>query len=194
MSSPDAVIAVAPVVAALERLDVPYYLGGSVASSAHGLARATLDVDLVADLSPKHAVPLVQMLARDYYVNQRGVSEAIARQSCFNAIHLASMFKVDVFVVKDRPYDRVALGRIRKAPLDVETPATEFYFASPEDIVLAKLERFRAGGEVSDRQWQDVLGVLSVQHDRLDHDYLNKWASELGIADLLERARRELKS
>ena len=194
MESPDAVVAVAPVVAALERLDVPYYLGGSIASSAYGAARATLDVDLVADLSPKHATPLVQMLGHDYYVNQHAVSEAIAGQSCFNAIHLTTMFKVDVFILKDRRYDRVALGRIRKASLDVETPTAEFYLASPEDVVLSKLQWFRAGEEVSERQWRDVLGVLAVQHDRLDYDYLDDWASQLGIADLLERARKELMS
>ena len=98
----------------------------------------------------------------------------------------------DVFVVKDRYYDRVALGRTQKAPLEAETPASEFYLASPEDVVLNKLEWFRAGDEVSERQWRDVLGVLAVQHEKLDQDYLDEWAGKLGISDLLERARREL--
>jgi len=187
-----AAAAIAPVAAELERLGVSYYVAGSVASSSHGIPRSTLDVDLIADLLPKHAAPLVDALQADYYISRPAVSDAIARRSCFNVIHSATSFKVDIFAVKNRPYDRAVLGRIQRRPFDKDNPSTEFYFASAEDVVLSKLEWYRLGDEVSDSQWRDVLGVLKVQQDALDREYLNKWAAELRIADLLERAWKEV--
>lgn len=192
MPPPDALIAVGHVIAVLEQLQVPYYLGGSIASSAYGVARATLDVDLVARLTLEHVAPFVEILEPDYYVNAAMISDAIRRQSCFNVIHMATMFKVDVFAVKSRAYDRVALERIRKDTLDLENPDNQLYLASPEDVILNKLEWFRLGDEVSERQWQDVIGVLAVQGSLLDREYLSLWARELGIGDLLERAWREV--
>jgi hypothetical protein len=191
MQPADAVAAVAPVAAALESLGVSYYLGGSIASSAFGIARATLDVDLVADLEPRHVGPLLQLLQSDYYVSEKAASDAVAKKSCFNVIHLETMFKVDVFCVKERPYDRQTLARVRKATIDPHAASPELCLASAEDVVLSKLEWFRLGEEVSERQWRDVLGVLAVQRGVLDDAYLDKWAVQLGISDLLERARKE---
>lgn len=194
MSSSEMVAAIVPVVAVLEWLGVSYYLGGSIASSAHGIPRSTLDVDLAADLRAKHVVPLVEALQADYYISTPAVSDAIARRACCNIIHWATSFKVDIFPVKDREYDRVALRRIQRRPLDQDDPSRQFYFASPEDVVLNKLEWYRLGGEVSETQWGDVTGVIKVQRDSLDRAYLNKWAAELGVADLLERARKEVEA
>ena len=194
MSPSDSVAAIVPVVRELERLGVSYYLGGSVASSAHGMPRSTLDVDLVADLASKHVAPLVEALQGTYYVSAPAVSDAIARRSCFNTIHLETSFKVDVFAVKNRPYDRTALQRAEKRSVDEENPSIQFFFASPEDIVLSKLEWYRLGNEVSERQWSDVIGVLKVQENSLDRAYLDKWAAELGVADLLESAWREVET
>lgn len=191
MSPSDVVAAMAPVVAEMERLGVSYYVGGAVASSAHGIPRSTLDADLVADLLPKHVAPLVEALQTDYYISRRAVSDAIARRSCFNIIHLATSLKVDIFVLKDRQYDRVALERIEGRPLEANDPSGQLFFASAEDVVLSKLEWYRLGDEVSDSQWRDVLGVMKVQQDALDREYLNKWAGELGVTDLLEKARKE---
>ncbi len=102
--------ALKPVIEAFERLSVSYYLGGSVASSFYGVPRTTLDVDLVADLEAGHAPPLIARLGDKYYASQQAISDAIARKSCFNVIHLPTMFKVDVFVAKPRRYDRQALA------------------------------------------------------------------------------------
>ena len=186
-----AAAAIAPVAAELERLGVSYYVGGSVASSSHGIPRSTLDVDLIADLLPKHAAPLVEALQADYYISRPAVSDAIARRSCFNVIHSATSFKVDIFAVKNRPYDRVVLQRIQKKAISEDDPSGQFYIASAEDVVLSKLEWYRLGDEVSDSQWRDVIGVMRVQQNALDRPYLEKWAAELGVADLLERAWKE---
>ncbi len=191
MQSYDAVTAVLPVVAAMERIGVKHYIAGSVASSAYGHVRTTLDVDLVADFLPQHVGPLVGALEGDYYVSLPAIHEALARRSCFNLIHLATMFKVDVFVAGQRPYDRLAFERIRPGLIDDDDPATRVSFASPEDVILGKLEWYRLGDEVSDTQWRDVLGVMRVQGELLDREYLRHWAAQLGVADLLEKAWEE---
>ena len=191
MQSPEPIVALSPVVKELQRLGVSYYVGGSVASSVYGFSRATQDADLVADLAPKHVDPLVEALKSTYYISKPMILEAISRKSCFNLIYLPTSFKVDVFVIKDRDYDRVALGRSREDSLDDEHPSQQFFLASPEDVVLSKLEWFRLGEEVAQTQWRDVIGVMKVQENRLDRAYLVKWARELGVADLLERAWKE---
>ena len=175
------------VIQALDALGVPYLIGGSLASAVHGVARATADVDLVADLRPEHARPLAQALEGAFYVDAESIHDAIRRHSSFNLIHLETMFKVDVFVRKQRPFDQAQFDR-RVAQVIVSEPERTAYVASAEDIVLAKLEWFRIGGEVSERQWRDVLGVLKVQGERLDRDYLRRWAVVLKVSDLLERA------
>ena len=93
--------------------------------------------------------------------------------------------------IKDRPYDGVAFQRKRKDTLDEEQGAAEFYFASPEDIILNKLEWFQMGGKVSERQWHDVLGIMKVQSELMDKEYLLQWVKKLGISDLLEQAFRD---
>jgi hypothetical protein len=186
----ETIAAISPVVAEFEKLGVAYYLGGSIASSMLGIPRATLDVDMVADLAPKHVAPLVNALKSRYYINGPMILDAIARRSCFNLIHLETSFKVDVFVVKNRQYDRAAFSRIKKPQTKPDTPS--FFLASAEDIILAKLEWYRLGDEISERQWSDVLGVMKVNGPSLDRAYLDKWASELGVADLLSKAWSEV--
>jgi hypothetical protein len=185
----DLFVALGPVVDALDSLGVEYYLGGSVASSAHGVPRASIDADVVADLGPEHVTPLVERLRNDYYVDEERVRAAVQSRRSFNAIHLATMFKVDVFAAKRRPFDREAFRRARPETLEEAPDARRFVVATAEDTVLAKLEWFRAGGEVSDRQWGDIVGVLKTAP--LDQEYLTRWAAALGVADLLERAWAE---
>jgi hypothetical protein len=116
--------------------------------------------------------------------------DAIRRHSSFNVIHLETMFKVDLFVAKPRPFDRSQLAR-RQLHVLSEDPECHAYITSAEDIVLSKLEWYQMSSGVSDRQWRDVLGVLKVQGERLDHTYMHRMATELGVSDLLERALRE---
>lgn len=187
MTESDLVAALRPVTEAFDALGVRYYLGGSVASSAHGIARASLDADLVAALKPEHVDALVARLAAAYYIPENRLRSAVASRSSCNLIHLATMFKIDVFVSKGRPFDLEAADRARPQAIDEAEDAPLFPVASPEDIVLAKLEWFRLGGETSERQWWDVVGVLRVAEDA-DRAYLRRWAAALSLADLLERA------
>lgn len=191
MKSPDILAAIKPVCDAFERLQIPYYIGGSIASSAYGIARATMDVDIVAILRIDQVQPLVNILETAYYLDEAVILEAIPRHSSFNLIHLETMLKVDVFIAKNAPYHHETFQRIRQDSLDEDFPSLKFYLASPEDVILSKLDWFRLGGKTSERQWNDILGVLKVQKELLDRTYLKRWAVALGLSDLLEQALSE---
>ncbi len=175
------------VVAALERLAVPYFVGGSIASFAHGVTRSTLGADVIVDRRPEQVEPLVNLLEGRFYADAAMLADAARRRGSANLIHYASGLKIDLFLLGDRPYDHAQMARRVRLPL-LERPSSAVYVATAEDIVLAKLEWYRAGGEVSDRQWQDIRGVIRTQGGRLDSAYLRRWAPGLGVADLLARA------
>lgn len=191
MTAPGLLDALLPVLRTLDRLGVAHYVGGSLASSAHGVPRASIDADVIAALTSEQAEAFIAALRDAYYLSEDRVREAIRRRSSCNLIHLATMIKIDVFVAKDRAFERRAFKRRRTVELGGE-PAQTLPVASPEDIVLAKLEWYRAGGESSMRQWEDVLGVLrTTRIEALDLDYLRAGADELEVGDLLSRAFTE---
>lgn len=178
------------VIESMEKFDIPYLIGGSIASSIHGIPRATRDVDIVADIQEKDAEALDDDLKDRFYVDAEMIREAIKQQSSFNLIHLESMFKVDVYILKKDPFSKEEFKR-RKKIVIIPSPEKTVYVATPEDTILRKLEWFRMGGEVSDREWNDVLGILKVQRSRLDMDYIQRWAGELNLADMLKRSLEE---
>lgn len=171
-------------------LGVAYAVGGSLSSSVHGVMRSTLDIDIIADLQLAHIRPLVAALSPIFYADDEMMREAIARHGSFNLIHYETAFKVDIFIPKERDFDRQQLER-RIASVVTEDPQRSVYVTSPEDIILSKLEWYRMGDEVSDRQWRDILGVIKMKFDRLDLVYLHRLAAELGIEELLERAVKQ---
>ncbi len=188
MSIPTYQVAVAPVIAAFEEIGVAYHIGGSVAMSAHGVPRSTLDIDLVADIRRAHIAPLVERLTTDYYIDDDMILEAIAHKSSFNLIHFATQYKVDVFVLKPTAFAKASFIRADVMPL-IDDPDAPFYFvASAEDTILNKLIWYHDGGRLSDRQWNDVLNMLKVQQQALDYVYLRHWAADLAVLDLLEKA------
>jgi hypothetical protein len=188
VTEPDLLLALGPVLEVLRGLGVRHYVGGSIASSAHGVPRASIDVDVMAELAPAHTERLIAALRGTYYIPEHRVTAAIALQQSFNVIHFDSMIKVDVFVSRGRSFDDRALDRAQATTLE---GVGNVPLLSAEDTVLAKLDWFRRGGEVSERQWSDVVGVLRVSGP-LDRAYLDDGARELGVADLLERARAEV--
>jgi len=189
MSGSDLLVALAPVLRVLGDLGVRHFVGGSIASSAHGVARASVDADVVAELGSGHVAAFVAALRDEYYVPEERVRDAVARRASFNVIHLGTMLKVDVFVSQDRPFDRRAFER--SGPASIEGEGATLPVSSAEDIVLAKLEWYRKGGEISERQWADVQGVLRATEGASDVAYLQRSALELGVGDLLDRALDE---
>ena len=175
------------VVDALDALGVPYHLGGSFASSTHGVPRQTQDVDLVVEIDADAAERLVESLAGAFYGSAPRARRAVETRGSFNLVHLASGVKVELFVRGDSAFDRQEFLRRRTLRL-ADDPPRDVFVKSPEDTVLRKLLWYRTGGEASERQWADVLGVLRSQGGRLDHDYLADWAARLDLEDLLDRA------
>jgi hypothetical protein len=175
------------VVDALESLGVRYHLGGSLASSIHGVPRQTQDVDIVVALDAADVHELVTRLGESFHADPAGAREAIRARGSFNLIHLESGIKADLFSCGDQPFDIEEFSRGRSELVSVD-PERRIFVKSPEDTILRKLRWYRDGGEASDRQWVDVLGVVRAQGARLDREYLRRWASELQVADLLERA------
>ena len=172
-----------------EKLGVPYLIGGSLASTLYGMVRTTQDSDIVADMRLEHLKLFVSALQDEFYVDDEMIAESIQRYSSFNIIHRETMFKVDVFIPRPRPFLQSQLARAQRQTFTFETASpVSAKFASPEDTILSKLEWYRMGGEVSDRQWRDILGVLKTRAGELDLAYLRKWANELKVNDLLERA------
>jgi hypothetical protein len=192
MIDPQILNAIMPVIAAFNQLGIEYYIGGSVASSIFGIARMTLDADIIADVRSEHAGALADILmAKGYYADAAMMRDAIKRRSSFNLIHTESMLKIDVFVLKDTPYAGIAFQRKIQRQVDDADSHAVLNIGAPEDILLNKLEWYRLGGQVSDRQWNDVIGLIKVRAGLLDKGYMDQWAGTLHIADLLDRAYRE---
>jgi hypothetical protein len=174
--------------AALDRTETRFVVVGSVASGAHGLARLTNDIDIVLDLPRERVSTLCAELGPAFYADVDMVSRAVAVGRSFNVIHLASACKFDLFPVGNDAFGHSEIARREFTAGSVSGLETiEFPVASPEDTILAKLVWFRKGGEISDRQWSDILGVIKVQTGRLDRAYLTKWAGVLGVSDLLDQ-------
>jgi hypothetical protein len=173
-----------------EKLAVPYLIGGSLASTLYGMVRTTQDSDVIAEMRLEHLQPFVLALQDEFYVDEEMIAEAIQRNSSFNLIHRETMFKVDVFIPRPRPFLQSQLDRAQRQTFSLETEMSA-KFASPEDTILSKLEWYRMGGEVSERQWRDIIGVLKTRAGELDLEYLRRWGTELHVGDLLERALRE---
>lgn len=184
----DPVLIMRLIIPVLERLDVVYWLGGSIASAVYGEFRATNDIDFVADLKAEHVEPLVQALQDEFYIDEESVREAIELHSSFNAIHLATAYKADFFIVSPTPWMHEEASRRRQETIGIGEDNINAYVASAEDMILQKLNWFRMGGGVSDRQWRDVQGMLKVQAPALEYDYMRYWAKELNLSELLEQA------
>jgi hypothetical protein len=179
------------VVQALEALGIPYLLGGSLAASFSGIPRATRDADLVVDLDSRQVHSLAVTLRDRFYLAEERMLDAIRHRSSFNLIHLATGFKVDVFVPGDEGFAHSEMVRRQRITLPTKEGNVTFQVASPEDLVIQKLRWFQLGGGVSEQQWTDLLGVLKVQRGKLDFDYLAHWSAQLGVADLLRQAINE---
>ena len=170
---------------ALERCGVTYVVG-SLASSLGGEPRSTLDVDIVVALEERHVDCVAAALGDQFYASVPAIRRAVGERTSVNVIHHATGMKVDLFVAGGGPLDFLQLERRRLVqPAGLRRP---LYVQTPEDILLQKLRWYRLGGETSDRQWRDALGLILVQGPSLDADYLRGQAERLELSDLLARA------
>ncbi|MGA2629546.1 MAG: hypothetical protein ABSG54_04965 [Terriglobia bacterium] len=174
----------------LTELGIPYMVGGSFASSLYGLARTTQDADLVVSLTQSQVPALVEAFTGQFYLDSTMIKDSLRHQTSFNIIHLESTFKIDFFPLQPGEFHQQSFSRRRLEPIDATLKVRE-YVQSAEDTVLYKLDWYRKGGGVSEVQWRDILGILKTQGAALDGDYLDRWARELGLAELLEGAKGE---
>jgi hypothetical protein len=172
----------------LDRLGIIYAVGGSLASSLHGVARATQDIDVVIDLHADQIKEFYQALAAQFYLDEGAMLRAVGQGNSFNVIHFESGLKIDVFVASRHPLgsDQLAHRQLEGTALLGGEPI-QVSVISAEDILLAKLLWYQEGGNVSERQWNDLLNLVLVQGDRLDRQYLDVQAKRLGVSHLLVR-------
>lgn len=172
------------IIGALDLAGVPHMIAGSVASTLHGVARTTQDVDLVIDPTPRTLRAFLEVLAPDaYYVDADAAMDALRRRSMFNLIDLATGWKVDCIIRKDRAFSVEELAR--RQPVDLA--GVRVQVATAEDVIVSKLEWAKASG--SERQLDDVAGVLAVRGAALDVPYVERWVQVLGLDAEWARAR-----
>lgn len=187
---PDSLRGLRAVAEVLTSIGIPYALGGSMAAAIYARGRQTNDADVTVEPFPGKEAQLIAALGPDYYVSPEAVAEANRARTCFNIINTLTGFKVDVFVCRDSPFEQSAWSRRRAVSLP-DQPDEPLVVHSPEDLLLFKLRWYRLGNESSELQWRDVCELLKTQAGRLDDAYLDHWAAQLGVADLLARARQE---
>ena len=179
--------ALAELATALDALGVTWAIGGSLASAAHGEPRSTNDVDIIALLDERTAVELTKLLSRDFHADPDVALEAVRKRGSFNVIDTRSFIKIDVFVPGGGPLGARQLERRRSLEIFPGVPALPIL--GPEDTILQKLRWFRLGGEVSERQWRDIVSVLQTMGAELDDAYLESVATSADLVALLHRAR-----
>ena len=188
MNSDDIFSTILKVADVLEELGIKYLIAGSVASSVHGVPRATADVDLVADFKPEQVDRFIARLEAEYYLSKPAMLEALARHAFLNLISLETGLKLDIFVLKTDAFNQTGFGRAVLAQISKGQPRL-FPLDSPEDVLLQKLKWYQAGGQTSNNQWNDVVNILKLQ-EHLDYSYLEEWAAWLNLTELLTRARQ----
>ena len=176
----------------LDKMEIRYSVGGSVASSTHGVPRMTMDVDLVTDLRLDQVEEFVKLLGGQFYADADTIQRAMSFGRAFSVVHMPSAYKFDLFPLRKDAYSRTEFSRRRYVEVGMLGPEPiECAVASAEDTILRKLEWYRAGGESSERQWNDLRGIVMVQGDKLDREYMRHWAKELKVDGLLERLLAE---
>jgi Nucleotidyl transferase AbiEii toxin, Type IV TA system len=162
---------------ALDRLGIPYLVTGSIATIAYGEPRFTIDIDVVIDLRPEQVDSFCAIFPEpEFYCPRDFAAEAVRKQFQFNVLQPETGLKIDVIVATGSAFDRTRLRRAQRLPAQ---PGFEAWFASPEDVILKKLEYYKEGG--SEKHIRDILGILRIRGERVDRGYIADWADRLGV-------------
>lgn len=168
---------------ALESTGIPWMVTGSFASAAHGIPRATNDIDIVIAPSEQQLIALLELFpASEYYADIEDALEALAHRTQFNVIDQNGVWKVDFIFRKDRPFSRIEFERRRR----IDILGVPVFAVTPEDLLIAKLEWAQKGE--SERQIRDAAGIIAIQGMNLDMAYVERWVSDLGLEEQLKAA------
>jgi len=168
------------VVDVFEHLKIPYLITGSVAAMAFGEPRLTNDIDIVAAIEERHVNALVIAFpSEEFYLSEEMIREAIRHQGQFNIIHPASGIKIDVIIKQDTPFDDSRFERVHRI-----YPAESYQanFAAPEDVIIKKMEYYKAGG--SEKHLRDIAGILKISGEMVDRSYITEWAKRLDLTEV----------
>lgn len=167
-------------VGVLERLGIPYFITGSVASIFYGEPRFTNDIDFVADVKPEHITSLLAAFPTDrFYLSDDAIREALRHKSQFNILDPDSGLKIDIIIPGSGDHDRQRFARrVRVRP----APDFEAFLTSPEDLIIKKMKYYEEGG--SEKHLRDIAGMLKISRDRIDKGYISDWANRMGLADI----------
>jgi hypothetical protein len=172
--------------AALDATEIPYFVTGSLASSAHGVPRSTNDIDIIIAPTPDQLSALMDRFSGpEYYSDREDAFDALARRSQFNVIDNETLWKVDFIVSKDSPFDRARFQRRETT----EIAGVNLSAATPEDVVIAKLLWSKLGE--SQRQINDAAGIIRMQGGKLDIPYIESWIVTLGVDEQWRAAREK---
>ncbi len=169
----------------LEQLRARYFLGGSMAASLQGPPRFTQDIDFVIELAPEAVPTLAHALGSEFDVDEEALADALRQRRSWNIFHISTATRIDIFARGESPFDHEEMARARPQLLP---DGSSLMVKSPEDTVLRKLLWFQAGQEANSQQFRDVVAVLQFQGERIDREYLRRWAPRLGLESLLARA------
>jgi hypothetical protein len=167
------------VVQALETLRIPYMITGSQASAYYGEPRFTRDIDIVADIKPGQVDDFAAFFpSSEFYCDKDMIREEIRTRGQFNIIH-GSGLKIDIILTKSAEFSRTEFPRRRRSAV---FPDQEGTFASPEDVIIKKMEFYKEGG--SEKHLRDITGMLKISGEELDMRYIEEWAGRLGLLDI----------
>jgi hypothetical protein len=170
-----------------EKLKIPYFVTGSIASITYGEPRFTNDIDIVADIKDWDIPGLIHCFPEhEYYIDADSINQAIQFKSQFNIIHLSSGLKIDVMIKKKTFFDNSRFSRIKRLRLEEK----EINFASPEDVILKKMEYYKMGS--SEKHLRDITGILKIYKGKIDLDYLKNWISIFDLIEIWEAIEKRL--
>ncbi len=171
------------------RLNIPYFVTGSVASIAYGESRFTNDIDIVADIKREHVPGILECFPEEeYYISEESIKDAIYYRFQFNIIHPGSGLKVDVIIKEKSEFDDTRFSRIMNFKMD----DVGVNFSSPEDVILKKMEYYKSGG--SEKHLRDIMGMIKISEELINFKYIESWVPKLYLDEIWTAITDRLKT
>jgi hypothetical protein len=174
---------------ALEKLQIKYFITGSIASMFYGEPRFTNDIDVVADIKEEQIAGLMKLFPESkFYLSKDTVKNAIKNKSQFNIIHPASGLKIDIVISKEDDFDKSRFNRSKRV---TPVEAIRAKFASPEDVIIMKMKYYKEGE--SEKHLRDIASIMKISGDEIDKSYIELWVNKFSLSDIWNTVLNKLK-